>query len=112
MRMPQPPSLRELLTRLADALGQCEDDECVAIVTSALSSSDDSLMAFLTSDALWGGSGSLADQAGLAVGRRDGRRKVEQALIELGAEQIRVGHVNIRTASWVDTFKEWQERGL
>jgi hypothetical protein len=48
----------------------------------------------------------------LAVGRRDGRRRIEQALIELGGEQIRAGHVNIRTASWVSTFKEWRERGL
>jgi hypothetical protein len=109
--MPQNPSLQELLTRLADALGQCGDDH-VAIVTNALSSPDESLVAFLTSDELWGGSGSIADQAGLALGRRDGRRRIEQALIALGEEQIRTGHVNIRTESWVNTFKEWQERGL
>jgi hypothetical protein len=78
----------------------------------ALSSPDESLLAFLTSDALWGGSGSIADQAGLALGRRNGRRRIEQALIALGEEQIREGHVNIRTASWVDTFKDWQARGL
>jgi hypothetical protein len=110
--MPHSPVLRELLNRLADALGQCGDDDYVAVVMGALSSPDESLLAFLTSDALWGGSGSIADQAGLALGRRDGRRRIEQALIELGAEQIRVGHVNIRTAPWVGTFKEWQARGL
>lgn len=84
----------------------------MAVVRDALSSPDESLVAFLTSDALWGGSGSIADQAGLALGRREGRRKIEQVLIDLGGEQIRSGHVNIRTASWVDTFKDWQERGL
>jgi hypothetical protein len=110
--MPQNPSLRELLTRLADALAQCGDDDYVAVVMGALSSPDESLVAFLTSDELWGGSGSIADQAGLTLGRRDGRRRVEQALIALGGEQIRVGHVNIRTASWVGTFKDWQARGL
>ena len=110
--MPQNPSLRELLTRLADALRQCGDADYAAGVTNALSSPDELLVAFLTSDALWGGSGSVADQAGLALGRRDGRRRVEQALIALGEEQIRDGHVNIRTASWVDTFKEWRARGL
>ena len=110
--MPQNPSLRELLTRLADALRQCGDDDYIAVVTNALSRPDESLLAFLTSDALWGGSGSIADQAGLALGRKNGRRRVEQALIELGAEQIRAGHVNIRTASWVGTFKGWQARGL
>jgi hypothetical protein len=79
---------------------------------NALSSPDDLPIGFLTSDALWGGSGSIADQAGLALGRRDGRRRIEQALIALGEEQIRTGHVNIRTASWVGTFKDWQARGL
>ena len=110
--MPQNPSLREQLARLAEALGQCGDDDYAAVVNNALSSPEESLVAFLTSDALWGGSGSIADQAGLSLGRKDGRRRIEQALIELGAEQIRVGHVNIRTASWVDTFKDWQARGL
>jgi hypothetical protein len=110
--MPQRLTLRDLLTRLADALGQCGDDDYVELVMKALSSPDESLVAFLLSNELWGGSGSIADQAGLALGRRDGRRRIEQALIELGAGQIRAGHVNIRTASWVDTFKEWQERGL
>ena len=110
--MPQNPSLRELLARLVDALGQCGDDDYVAAAMNALSGADESLVAFLTSDELWGGSGSIADQAGLTLGRRDGRRRIEQALIELGGEQIRAGHVNIRTASWVGTFKDWQERGL
>ena len=110
--MPQDLPLRELTTRLADALGQCGDDDYGALVINALSCPDDSLVAFLMSNELWGGSGSIADQAGLALGRRDGRRRIEQALIALGAEQIRAGHVNIRTASWVDTFKEWQARGL
>jgi hypothetical protein len=110
--MPQSLPLRELLARLADALGQCGDDDYVAVVTNALASPDESVVAFLTSNELWGGSGSIADQAGLALGRRDGRRRIEQALIALGKEQIRAGHVNIRTASWVDTFKDWEERGL
>jgi hypothetical protein len=110
--MPHSPVLRELLNRLADALGQCGDDDYVAVVTNALSSPDEALVAFLTSNELWGGSGSIADQAGLALGRRDGRRRIEQALIALGEEQIRTGHVSIRTASWVGTFKEWQARGL
>jgi hypothetical protein len=110
--MPQNLSLRELLTRIVDALAQCEDNDYAAAVTNALSSSEESLVEFLMSDDIWGGSGSIADQAGLALGRRDGRRSIEQALIALGEEQIRMGYVNIRTASWVDTFKEWQVRGL
>jgi len=45
--MPQHLTLRELLTRLADALGQCGDDDYVAVVTNALASPDESLVAFL-----------------------------------------------------------------
>ena len=66
---------------------------------------------FLVSNELWGGAGSIADQAGIDVGR-SGRREIESALIDLGEEQIRRGLVNPRTASWVDTFKKWRRDGI
>ncbi len=66
---------------------------------------------FLVSNELWGGAGSIADQAGINVGRSV-RREVESALIDLGQEQIRRGLVNPRTVSWVDVFKKWRDDGI
>jgi hypothetical protein len=66
---------------------------------------------FLVSNELWGGAGSIADQAGIDAGRSM-RREVESALIDLGEEQIRRGVVNPRTATWVEAFKQWRRDGI
>ena len=69
--------------------------------------SEDDLDAFLISNELWGGAGSIADQAGVAQGRRH-RRSIEAALIGLGEKQIKEGTVNVRTEMWVGRFRQWQ----
>jgi hypothetical protein len=35
---------------------------------------------FLISNQLWGGAGSIADQAGIAVSRREGRELIEKSI--------------------------------
>jgi hypothetical protein len=81
--------------------------------------SDDSLMSFLVSNELWGGSGSLADSAfALDEGRPDwatrseGRAAFERLMIELGRLQIEACYVNSRTKMWVETFEQWRNSGL
>src|SRR5689334_4356867 len=65
---------------------------------------------FLPPNELWGGAGSIADEAG--VGRGRGLRgKVESALVQLGEEQLRTRLVNPRTATWVAAFKRWRQEG-
>ena len=57
---------------------------------------------FLISNQLWASAGSIADQAGMSCGAlTDARREVERFLIELGEEQVRLGKINMRTASCV-----------
>jgi hypothetical protein len=50
-------------------------------------------VAFLSSNELWGGAGSIADQAGLDHGRA-GRRLIEAVLIQLGETQLARGIAN------------------
>ena len=57
---------------------------------------NEGIKSFLTSNSLWGGPGSVADQAGIDGGR-EARRKIEDLLIPLGEFQISVGVVNPRT---------------
>ncbi len=78
----------------------------------ALHGTDEELEALLVSDTLWGGAGSVADQAGLGGVRTDATRAVEAVLIELGELQVSMGVVNPRTAGWVSVFKDWQRRGI
>ena len=69
---------------------------------------------FLTSNELWGGAGSIADQAGTtrAGERTEGRREIESILIQPGNKQIATGNVNPRTAMWVDAFTKWKKEGI
>ncbi|MDB5335273.1 MAG: hypothetical protein JWN70_892 [Planctomycetaceae bacterium] len=71
---------------------------------------DQELNDFLVSNDLWGGAGSIADEACVS-GPRSTRRKIEGALIELGNAQIQSGLVNVRTESWVQAFEQWAESG-
>jgi hypothetical protein len=81
-------------------------------VHGALMGTERDFVAFLVSNELWGGAGSIADQAGLQGGRGDSRRAIEAALIELGEEQIRQGIVNVRTQMWTDAFRQWKRSGI
>jgi hypothetical protein len=65
---------------------------------------------YLVSNELWGGAGSVADQAVLAI--PDARRQLEALLIRLGREQMSLGRVNVRTEMWVSAFEKWQVEGI
>ena len=98
------------LRQLRSALEQCGEHSLVKRVDEVLEKPTDERDAFLISSELWGGADSIASEGG--VGRGRGLRgKVESALIELGEEQLRVGVVNRRTATWVAAFKKWQHGG-
>ena len=76
----------------------------------AIEGPDEGLGAYLVSNELWGGSGSVADQAGI-TGSESTRRSIEKRLVELGEMQIAAGMVNPRTAGWVQAFRAAHERG-
>jgi len=69
------------------------------------------LEAFLKSNSLWGGAGSVADQAGIDGGREK-RREIEAMLVHLGNFQIQEGILNQRTQMWTEVFSEWQEKNV
>lgn len=105
--------MREYLQNLAKVLQECGELRSAARIEDVMSGSDVALDEFLTSNELWGGAGSFADQAGIGTGSRtECRRKIEHALAELGREQIRTGRANPRTAIWVSVFEEWKEKGI
>ena len=66
---------------------------------------------FLVSNSLWGGAGSIADQAGINDDKKT-RKQIEELLIKLGEYQISVGVVNPRTESWINAFKEWKSKNI
>lgn len=103
--------MREHLKSLARVLHENGERAHATVVENAVAGPDAGVNAFLASNELWGGSGSIADGAG-GAGRSEGRRKIERVLIELGKEQIRSGNVNPRTEMWVTAFSKWEEAGI
>ncbi len=98
--------MKEQLEALQQVLSQCGEDGLAQEVRRALDGSEEDLRTFLTSNELWGGAGSIADQAGIAHGP-DARRRIEQALIDLGTRQMEQGVVNARTKRWLSAFSKW-----
>lgn len=87
-------SLRQSATALND----------IARIRAALDGSDVELRAFLASNELWGGAGSVADQAGIDL-PTEAQRRFHAALYQLGREQLRQGIANVRTQAWVDFLR-------
>jgi len=102
--------MRGLLESLRVALAENGEVELAVRVEDALDGPDQELEDFLVSNSLWGGSGSIADQAGLP--RSEARSIIETALIELGEQQLETGVVNPRTAMWVEAFRKWRDQGI
>ena len=102
--------LRQHLEQLKTVLQRVGDDHW-GLIDRALGGSEENLRAFLISNELWGGAGSIADQAGYEQGR-EVKRLIEAAMINLGEWQIEAGIANARTGMWVDVFHEWQRNGI
>jgi len=60
---------------------------------------------------LWGGMGSVADQAGCDL-LPDGTRRVNELLIRLYELLEDRGITDVRGASWVDTFRQWRDSNV
>ena len=64
---------------------------------------------YLVSNELWGGAGSIADQA--LSGLPDARASLERLMIRLGREQMGLERVNERTEMWVSVFAKRHGEG-
>ena len=105
-------ALRLAAHKLAEVLHAHGESDLAGEVRAALEGSDEHLRVYLVSNDLWGGPGSIADQAGMRGPRDDHSRAIEGALAELGEEQIRAEVTNIRTANWVHAFRSWQAKKI
>jgi len=103
--------MREHLEHIARVLRANGELTRAAMVEDSLAGTDDELNAFLSSNDLWGGSGSIADCM-LGERRSDACRKLERLLIRLGREQLSCGISNQRTAMWVKAFTKWKRMKL
>jgi hypothetical protein len=101
--------LRQLLLRIADLLARGQEWQRASRIGAA-AKEDQSLEAFLISNDLWGGAGSIADEALLSDATL--RAELEALLIQLGNSQLVAQCANPRTENWIHAFQSWQKLGL
>ena len=93
------------LKALKYALEAANENDFADMIQKALNSQHN-IESFLVSNELWGGAGSIADQAGLQSSRRNDRTLIGSALVILGRHQIKQGFINQRTELWVSAFEK------
>jgi len=93
--------IRQILERMLEHIGS--HGLIYFSLDSSCKQNEEKMWDFLTSDTLWGGAGSIADQALLGL---PARRKLESILIELGRLQIKMDRTNVRTNMWVSSFEK------
>ena len=93
-------------------IGTCIETKCISneaitsITNKSLHGNDDKIWKLLTSNELWGGSGSIADQA--LIENDALRNQFQNIMIELGNLQLSENKVNERTETWVSAFSQWK----
>ena|ERR1022692_578792 len=96
--------VRDILQEISELLEKHNGSSNALAI--ALLGDDNKLWDFLLSNDLWGGAGSVADQA--LIGLPEERRLLDGLMIRLGREQMRLGKVNVRTQMWVSAFEKWR----
>lgn len=99
-------NIRDALYSLHKLLLSENDIYSAQKTEEALTGSEDDLKAYIISNDLWGGAGSIADQALLK--EQQSRQKFETIMAELGQLQIRQGIINERTEMWTKAFNKWK----
>ena len=95
-------NIKRILIKIAAILEEGEEKYYSELVNNVLTGNQDGLLDFLVSNELWGGAGSIADQA--LLDKKYLREKLEKLLVELGEIQVRINKVNTRTTMWLEAF--------
>ena len=96
--------IKETLEKISKILKKGNEDYYAELIYNALNGQQDKLWEFLVSNELWGGAGSIADQA--LLDKKELRKKLNEFFIELGNMQINVNKVNDRTEMWVTALRK------
>ena len=100
--------IRNILTKIKGLMHAGNDQVYFEMIQKVLQGDDEELWKFLTSNDLWGGAGSIADQA--LIDDKGLRKELERLLIDLAEQQTKEGRLNQRTKSWVDAFIAWSKK--
>ena len=95
-------SVKKILSEMCGLFIDCGETRRTQLVQEAFEANEEELKNFLVSNELWGGAGSIADEACLE--NKQKRESLEKLLIKLGKIQIKAKIVSSRTDMWVTAF--------
>lgn len=98
---------RKILLSLRDLLWSQDEHIYDKYINDALSGSEEEFWLYLESNELWGGAGSIADQA--CIGNPEAQKELYRLFVELAKHQENAGRLNPRTMGWVSAFSERHE---
>jgi hypothetical protein len=96
--------IKNILVKIQSLLRDGHETHQAELIQHALDGTEEEFSGFLISDDLWGGPGSVADQA--LIGDKKARRELENLMFQLGRIQVKKNIVNARTKMWTIAFKE------
>ena len=102
--------IKNILKELHEILIAGGESYYAKIIKEHINAKENKLWEFLTSNILWGGAGSIADQA--IMNNKELRSLLEETLMKLGKEQIKNNKTNVRTETWVAAFEEWNKKDI
>ena len=94
--------VKKILSERHELLIDCEEIHSSQFIQEAYEAKGGELKNFLVSNELWGGAGSIADEA--CIDNKQHRELLEKLLIKLGKIQTNAKIVNSRTDMWVTAF--------
>lgn len=100
--------IKDVLVKIKELMHTGNDQVYFEMIQKVLQGDDKELWVFLTSNDLWGGAGSIADQA--LIDDKGLRKELEMLLIDLAVQQEKIGRLNPRTKSWADAFIAWSKK--
>jgi hypothetical protein len=100
--------LTMVLKELEEALRDSSEASCLEFVRLLLRCEPQSLDFWQLASSLevWGGSGSMADQAGVEISDLEARRQFYRLMAEF-ADCVNAHSSNPRARSWGDIFRQW-----
>lgn len=100
---------KSILREIANLLQHGGESRTAQMIHAVLDNGNEAdIERFLTSNEIWGGAGSIADQS--MVSDATQRGILEGLLLNLGKLQLASGKTNPRTEMWVRAFEQWRRR--
>jgi hypothetical protein len=101
---------QEILISLRDLLLSQGEHGYAELLNGVIGGSEEKIWSLLESNIVWGGAGSIADQA--CISGEEEQKKFYELMVKLANLQDKAGRLNERTMMWAAAFRSWNEKNI